>query len=96
MFLKRLRNDLYFECTSRKRPEELFVTLGNHNESNVGYLHLPEIYFERVMETYLNEIKNKTGCGHNETDASHNHTGSNSIELAEADFKVIAMRKLLG
>lgn len=80
----------------RKRPQELFVTLGNHNESNVGYSHLPEVYFERVMAAYLNEIRNKTGCGHNETDtSSHNHTASNSIEMAEADFKVISMRKIL-
>lgn len=70
--------------------------MGNHNESNVGYLHLPEIYFERVMDNYLKEIKNKTGCGHNETDLDHNHTASNAIDIAEADFKVTAMRKLLG
>ncbi|XP_063708574.1 uncharacterized protein LOC134837160 [Culicoides brevitarsis] len=81
-----------------KQPQELFVTLGNHNDSNVGYLHLPEMYFNRVMDIYLNEIKNKTDCGGNETETSQqqNQTATNAIDIAEADFKVTAMRKILG
>lgn len=80
----------------RKEPQELFVTLGNHNDSNVGYLHLPEVYFNRVMDTYLNEIKNKTVCGTNETETGQNQTVANANDIAEADFKVTAMRKILG
>uniref|UniRef100_A0A336L0U6 CSON002228 protein n=1 Tax=Culicoides sonorensis TaxID=179676 RepID=A0A336L0U6_CULSO len=76
-----------------KQPHEIFITLGNHNESNFGYQHLPEVYFERVMDSYLRDIKNKTNCGSENN--LMNHTSSNTIEIAEADFKVISMRKIL-
>lgn len=74
----------------------MFIVLGNHNAGHFGYQHLPEVYFERIMDSYLNDIKNKSNCTVPNGETNVTTTSNETIsEIAEADFKVTAMRKLL-